>query len=130
MCQIVDEHYFGERPRQATHAVGGKVTLLDVGVTSSRGDRRWGVVDCPPLPAVSATRVPVVHHRVPVCVRGRAVVLGPGCGPQGVHARLARDRDDRDADQIGAPACDDKGGFRPGIAEGMTTWGVERRGSA
>jgi hypothetical protein len=52
--------------------------LFDVGVTSSRGDRLWGVVDCPPLPAESATRVPVVHHRVRVCVRGRAVVLGQG----------------------------------------------------
>jgi arylsulfatase A-like enzyme len=41
-----------------------------------------------------------------------------GCGPQGVHARLARDRDDRDADQTGAPACDDKRGFRPGMAGG------------
>ena len=36
------------------------------------------MVDCPPLPAESATRVPVVHQHVRVCVRGRAVVLGQG----------------------------------------------------
>jgi hypothetical protein len=36
------------------------------------------VIDCPPLPSASATRVPVVHHRARVCVGGRAVLLGQG----------------------------------------------------
>ena len=34
------------------------------------------MVDCPPLPAESATRVPVVEQRARVCVGGRAFVLG------------------------------------------------------
>jgi hypothetical protein len=36
------------------------------------------VIACPPLPAEPATRVPVAHHRVQVCVRGQPVVLGRG----------------------------------------------------
>ena len=34
------------------------------------------MVDCPPLPAESATRVPVIEQRARVCVGGRSFVLG------------------------------------------------------
>jgi hypothetical protein len=52
------------------------VSHLPAAATSPGGGRRIGMVDCPPLPAESATRVPVVEQRARVCVGGRAIVLG------------------------------------------------------